>query len=397
MADLLKTPKALGKPVAGYAGDYVLGARPKLTAYLDGQLLWDSSRPYEVERSGTLIEDGYEAFMVRVDVELGIDQIPTATLYITGEDCARFAMDRFARGQVVEFRFGYDDLGEDFDAAAQERVLFRGEVVQGFPPTGFPPSVELQIDGASHHTRTMEDSDPQDADGMSLYIGQRLLQLGLQSNLMAEPPKTDEGVTQAQDSGTGSLLALINRWTESVGLHWMDTMEGAIAFFFPNARLQLFGQKSLKWVLPVRADPSQPDVAPILTQWDMRENYVDTPSEIVVPYLPERGAQVAEVERRPVEGGRPETTYTVPLVAVGGQAAAAALADSLMTETLWRMIQGTFTVAAGVPILPFDEVAATRGWPGLEDYYDTYFLVTRSQMTYDARGLQVRGEVRSVL
>ena len=389
MPELLTAPLALGRPVSGSSGEYILGSRPKLSMWRDGTLLWDSSHPYG--ESGT-----HEAFISRADIEVGIDKIPTSTLYIEGKECAKFVIDTFKRGDTLEFRFAYDDVGEPFSAGSQDRTLFRGEIIQAFPPTGFPPAVQLQIDGASYRMRTLSADTPSDIPegDPGDYIIERLAEIELAGNFEAQV-KNDPNVTQSLGD-EGKLIDYLNRWTQANGLHWLDTMENSIGVIFPNGRYTYFGGERKGWILPVQADPEDDAIAPILSVWDIRESYVDTPAKIVVPYLP-RGKDVAEMVERTVNDGRPETTYITPLMPFGGKDAADAYADALVQETLWRMVQGNFVASVGLPIMPFDEIAATRGFPGLENYYDVYFLVYRTQLTYDQRGFITRGEVRSVL
>jgi len=193
------------------------------------------------------------------------------------------------------------------------------------------------------------------------------------------------------------MLDYIIDYCEVNSLHFADLMDGNLVFFFPqDGRAQYFGQKNMDWVIPIAGIEGRKELGAIMRAWQPRENYVDTPSKITAAWAkPDQNNSPERIEEA-IDGGREDYTISLGLIRAGSVEEASAILKGFAGEYLWRSVTGEFGLSVGLPILPFDDIAATNGPPGLEEYYDTFFRVTHSHMIYDINGLRTQGVFRAI-
>lgn len=360
-----------------------LGFRPRFWLFVDGQELTTTREG----RGATVTAVGYQAAISRVEVTLGIDQVNTLNLTIVGEEAAKLVKERFEKRMAVKVEVGYEDHPET------RQAVFDGHLLLAKPIGTNPVEVDVMADSLMYQAR--EDRGAADTTDAShaAFIKSKLaaqptpIQTNLDGVLDAE---VDEGGTNE-----GSLLDFIQRWSRDNFVHWIDHMTGKVTFFYPGTKPILY-RPWLTWHLSVRRTSSDDPDPPILSEWSPAESYVEAPAEITAAYYREDDPTMqVGVVTATNDRGQPETTLHLGNLYVKDEAAAQAIVDAAAEYYYWHVIEGGFAVAAGLPILPLDEIVAHNPPPGLESLYDVPFEVTQVKHVLDARGWRVSGKVRA--
>ncbi len=370
-----------------------LGGRTRLTLTHNGKIAWDSlAKPSDSPGSNV---KGYDCVYTRVDVKVGIDMVPTLTPTIKGWEAAKYLKENFNRQDEIEVKVSFEDVGEPGEPLFERRI-FAGQVLQATPSMLFPGQVELQIDAPMYKARELQTVAAAKGDGNSDHFRDSLERLGISTNFLAEESKPSQEGTKAEDPNQ-TLLDYINDWCEFNSMHYADLMDGNLVFFFPrDGRATYFGQKNMDWVIPIAGIQDRKELAAIMKVWNPRENYVDTPSKITAVWAKPDQLDSPKLIEKDIENGRKDYTISLGLLRAGSEPEAQNILKALVGEYLWRSVTGDFELAVGLPILPFDDIAATNGPPGLEEYYDTFFRVTYSHLTYELNGLSTRGAFRAI-
>jgi len=361
-----------------------LGFRPRFWLFVDGVEV----KAVRQGRGAVTTPAGYHCAISRVEVTLGLDQVNTLSFVVTGEDSARFVKERFEKRMPVRIEVGYDDHPET------RQALFDGHLLQATPAGVNPVEVDVEADSLMYQAREDRSTAATTDASRAAFIKTRLseqptsIKCNLEGVLEVEQ---DEGGAQ----GEGSLLDFIQRWSRDNFVHWLDRMNGEVAFFYPGEKPTLY-RPFRTWHLSgrrVRPDDTDP---PILNTWSPKQSFVEAPFTITATYYLEDANNIEpKVVTAENERGVPESSLHLGNFYVKNEAAAQAIVDAAAEFYYWHVIEGEFGISAGLPILPLDEVVAKNPPPGLEDYYDRPFEVVQVRHVLDHRGWTVRGKVRA--
>lgn len=372
------------------AGTYALGHKPYWELVIAGGTRFRRG----VHQKGLQHPNmrDYRIAMDRLDVELGIDEVHTCTFDLLGEDAAKFATETLPRGTKIAVRVGYEDTD------SEPFTVFKGTVLQAYPESLAPLIVTVQADSDLYKAReawiTGDDTTTEERAALANIIE---AETQLATNFVDfEIEKQGEGAKIE-----GNLLKLLQGFNERNGLHMIDDMDGKLQFLAPYSSVEILGSPNRKWEFGIRADPASPNVAPILTEWGVQINWVDSPRRIVAGYYhaeddaDDISVQLVEAEN---ENGVEGTTHFLGVLPGAKDAEAAqAVVDAWAQNYYWKSVHGPFRLATGVPMLPFDIIVARRGPAGLEAFFDKQLRVERVHHIFDSRGWTVTGNVRGVL
>lgn len=360
---------------------YRLGFQPAFRVYADDKLLVTQRIEHNVVDQHVAIQ--------RVEIFQGIDSVNTLTITFIGDDAAAFVRDNFKKRTPVRVEAGYLDIANSWTE------LFSGHALQAYPNGALPIRIDLECDSLIYQAREMRGSGDNTDPSQAEYIKNRLAAVSEDYPLTVNIDGIGDPEADIGGADTGSLLEFMNSWCQENFVHWVDLMNGEIHLFYPGAKPD-FIRPWRTWELSIRRVRTGDSGPPILTNWTPRMSFVESPETVeAVWYDRTNEDSIKEVVVTATnENGVPDSKLQLGFLDVKDQAAAQAVVDAAADDYYWASIMGGFSVAAGVPIILFDEIIARNGPPGLEGLYDRPMEVYEVTHTISEAGWVVEGKVR---